>query len=444
MSQVHRLGKTAIAWGRNLAHVLLCLSAMGCAGYQKKADKAFLIGDYESAALNYDLAIKDADEPGDIVAMQGRLAESKKRAAAAHLAHARARVATSDFHGALAHAQKASEYDPTPETQVLLADLRLREGTRLLQEGRLAHGAQRWDDAVRMLSVAQQLTPTEEGARLLFEATSAAERLHHSEFVALVESAHQKLAARDWSGASSGYQAAHQHGSTSESQRAHKFADLMLRGDGESRSASQSPFAAFSAVSTYRQALELGLDADHVQDRLKRVERATYRLTIHAAVVLPFKADSGKPWDGFRGREPDVAGTVKMLARFVVTGGVDVVGLGLEVTKWMNLGFEAPDCYVLVSIGSQTFGGKTNTDHDDLRPNWNLSIDLPNTNGMDDRVVNIQVRDADEFDDDNVGSVQIRLGELVMGGTQVVPFLSKEGELGASGLLALQVSTQRL
>ena len=171
---------------------------------------------------------------------------------------------------------------------------------------------------------------------------------------------------------------------------------------------------------------------------------ADYLITIHGAVVLPFKPVDRTTWDG-TGPDPlpEAGGFLAALAQWIHAGGSAMVRAAEMVARWAQAGIEAPDCYPEVVLEGKTWGGPELADQDDFLPAWDLRIPIRGSTS-DDRVLSIRVRDADLSDDDNVGAWETTVGELLAyPGVREIAFVDREGRTEAGGIVALRISVER-
>ncbi len=427
-----------------LALVLSCLSLASCTSYLELGDAAYERNNWEVAIINYQRAMRASSDPDELQHLKARLEECQTRAGAEHFAAAQDLVGIGDYPKALAHAERAFRYTPTPEVQALLRDLRSRESARLLALGKAALESQQWDQAVRRFQRAQELLPTEEGAALLVRAVAERQKYHAAEFLRLEDEALEELHQRNWSAAAELYRAAHHHGKSEQSVLQHRFATRMAEAE---RLLAEGPCDSHRAelvARVYEEALGCGYDTAYVQARLEMVEPREYMITIHSAVILPFKPGSQQPWDGIAVRR--VRGADELLRGLgtFAAPGVEIALLGGRAFQRMSSTREAPDCYPIVKLGEQVYGGPDCAREDDLRPTWNLQFRVI-ANGLDPRVLGLQVLDRDLKSSDRVGSWKVPLTELIMDpGTRVIRLFDERGRLQADGLLAVKVTTTRL
>lgn len=167
-------------------------------------------------------------------------------------------------------------------------------------------------------------------------------------------------------------------------------------------------------------------------------------LTVHGAVVLPFKPVEKTAWDGPGSAPvPGADAFLSMLAKGIYDPGPSMIRAGDLVARWATQAVEAPDCYPEVTLDGKTTGGPDLEDQDDFLPAWHLRVPLRGTSS-DDRVISILVRDADVHDDDNVGSWQTTVGDLICRpGVREVMFVDREGRTAAGGIVALRISVER-
>jgi len=439
----HELPKILVIGAkRAIGCFTLLVLAPACTSNRQLADEAYLREDWDAAAANYAAALRDTAEPAVVAQIKPRLAESRTKAAAAHLSKAQELVAIGDVTSAHEQAKRAFDLNPTPEAQTLLGSLRSREADRFLAEGRAAVEHRAWDRAIETLRKAQELAPSDQARELLAAAESESAMFHRERFDALVADARTQLKERAWGPASARYAEALRHGSTTASQREAEFCRLMA--EAEEKAASDGMFSQSLARSAYTKARDLGIDVEYVDARIRRITPARYSITIHGAIISPVKPDSRRPWDGARGAVEEADALFKGIGAFLGPEGKVTAGLASAVVRVGSLAMEAPDCFVSVTCDGRVFGGRSTIDQDDFEPAWNVGFTCDGVTSADRRIVSIHVIDADGLDDDNVGSVQMTLGDIVaVDGPRTIPFFSKDGVLQAGGILALKLSVER-
>lgn len=418
---------------------------MSCASYLELGDAAFQRGNWEVAFIHYQRALSQSTNPAELEHLKARLDASRAQAGAQYLASAQDLVGIGDHARALAHAERAFQFTPTPAVKDLLRDLRAREGARLLDLGKAAVQAQQWDVAARRLERAQQLAPTPEGGTLLAQARAECEKLHQAEFTRLWDEAREQLHARNWVTAAHLYRAAHQHAKTRQSLVEQQFVQRMAEAEAL---CARTPFDTLTArkvVRNYREALALGVDTDYVHARLLAIEPGTYIITLNSAVILPFQPGSKRPWDGGAARQVRGADDLlRELATFAAPQ-VEIADLGGPTFRRISAHHDAPDCYPLMKIGRRVEGGPHCARDNDLRPSWNLQMRVDDANAFDKRVLHVRVLDKDARDSDHVGSFHVPLADLILHpGVQVIRFFDSTGRLQADGLLAVTITVNRL
>ncbi len=203
-----------------------------------------------------------------------------------------------------------------------------------------------------------------------------------------------------------------------------------------------------SAIEFYQATLRLWSDYTLAEQGLTECQQAlnqksNYRITLHGAVILPFKPIAQTPWDGLAGGRVSGAGAfIAYLAKVSGPANAIVAEISNEILTMANRGTAAPDCYPIISVEGQRVGGEGYKDQDDYLPNWNLAIDAYNVSKLDNRIVDISIYDSDLSNNDNVGSYQIELGDLLKKeGVQNILCFSP-GNID-TGILVLKISVQR-
>lgn len=307
----------------------------------------------------------------------------------------------------------------------------------------MAFKQERWAEVVANLEKVQQLAPSSECITLLAQARSALQEQMHASFNEFRSEAEVALRERQWSEAAAKYEAAHGFGEDSESRKASAFAKCMAEAETMFASQPSDAFGVFKLTRKYEQAFEEGIDQDYVRQRIQAVKPASYRITFNDAVILPFKPTSKTPWDG----PPNpVAGADALLSGLGEMFEVSqpLVVLMPAILKLASAGQSDPDCYLSVSIGDKTFVNRDGRAKNSLHPTWQFAITFPPTNVFDTRMLHIRVIDADVTQDDDVGTHQISLGELVQRtGAHTYTLCDEKGKLASGGLLTLTVTVER-
>lgn len=424
------------------AALCVLLLGSGCKSSLERANEASMRDNWDKAVEHYSEALKECDDPQEAADIKARLNEAKNRAGAQHLQQAENALAVGDCTTALEHAESAFLYDPTPAAQALLRQLKETEGARQLEAGKRAHANSEWAYAVLSLEAAQRMAPTDEGARLLAE--SRAQLVSAQAVEATL--ARAALESREWSVAVEHYRNA---GESAQVDREREFATLMADAEANAARAESNVFSGLSQGLQLRKALGYGIDVAYVQYMLDRIEPASYQVTINGALILPFKPGEHTPWDGPGGALP---GAGSLIATIVTTasGGTGLIGaaaveaMSKEVLGLAAQGTAAPDCYLVIRADGGTFGGEATVDQDDYQPTWGVGLVYENVTKADRRVVSIEVRDSDAMDDDNVGSLQLTLEELLKeDGAREFLLVEPDGTLRAGGVIALKISVER-
>ena len=175
--------------GTGLLALICLLLALGCATAFERGNQAYMRGDWDQAAVQYERALAEAENPMQAEQIRTQLGDSRQKASTQHLDVARKYLAIGDNRQAALHLEQAFLFNATPEVQALLAQLRPAEGARFLQEGKTAFEAQRWPEAVALLSKAQEWAPSEEGNRLLVSAREQVRLLEPANYRITIHSA---------------------------------------------------------------------------------------------------------------------------------------------------------------------------------------------------------------------------------------------------------------
>lgn len=422
--------------------VLLFLFAFGCTNYLQKADNAYLKQDWDNAAINYSKALEKTSESTEISYIKPRLKESQENASMQHLKKAKEYLAINDSSSAYKHAELAFNFNPTPEVQQILSELRVTEGQRYLEEGQNAFKNEHWQEAVSLLTNAQKISPTDEGNSLLNQAKTKLKEHQNKEFDDAITQAQNNLNSRRWMDAIAQYEKAHKISSTTQTKREYQFCKLMF--EAEKKSLSGSPNELNHAVSIYREALTFNIDSDYVQTKLDEIQPANYRIIFNSALILPFKPNTKTAWDGLGNSVENAEALLGELGAFAGPKGAAASQLAVLAMKIANIGFAAPDCYIEITFNNQVYGGVGTKKQDDYQPVWNFPLPFSGFSKSDSGVLSVNVIDADERNDDNIGSFQIKLSDLLAEeGPRTLKFFDSQGYLKAGGLLLLNVSVER-
>ena len=198
-----------------------------------------------------------------------------------------------------------------------------------------------------------------------------------------------------------------------------------------------------TAREKYDAALSHNIETNYVQNKYERLGSYDYKITVHNAVILPWKPTSRKQWDGFSPKTVDTGDFISQIAKLSGPQAVIASEVTNAVVKWTNSAKNLPDCFVEVTFDGKRYGGEQNKNKDDCIPHWDLSFDVSNTNPVDDRILNVKVTDKDLSSDDNVGSYQVKIGELLEeSGVHYIQGMVN-GELQYGAILLLKISVER-
>ena len=416
---------------------------MGCASHMEKADEAFVRGEWDAAARNYEKALGDSSEPAEIRKIRENLDESRHQAALLHLSRARQLKTLNKIHDAFEQVRMSYEYEPTTQSEFLLNELRELEADRLVFEGTSAVSAGKWDAAVRSLRGARELRDDAEIDALLIHAETELEAYNEALFRRELRVARGHLSRRQWAVAVKAYGRAHRYARTPKSQEEMEFASLMT--DAEKYAPGGAGRDRQRAVRKLSAALAYGIDTDYVREKLAFISPSDYRVTFHGATILPYKPVPYTPWDGpetdMRGETPDRK-AIGRLMHGSDRGRAVVAGL---MKPDMRRTIRPPDCYLEISFDGVSYGGRRTVDRDEYRPSWDFPMTFQGAAKDDGRIVGITVRDADETGDDNVGTFRVTLGELISEeGPHTVTLIDPDGRLRAGGILSLSYSVEKL
>ena len=374
--------RTLMKLGTLTFTTLLVVALTACASQKERADEALARSDWDGAVEHYSKALSTATDPEIIDEVQARLSEAKTAGAAEHFAAALNSSRLGDVEHAYQEASIAFDYNPTPESTMLLAELRGKELSRLLEAGSAALTAEDWVVAVRDLQLASDI----EGRRDVLDLLAVARRGSQDEFERSVALGRESLRAHKWADAVEQFSVAHRFGGTERSQDEYQFVELMADVEGRVGSGIKTNFEFRMVVQKYEKALATGIESEHVLYRLERIQPADYVLTVHGATILPFKPQSRRPWDGLGAAVADanvlIAGFGKMLGPQGAAAELAPALLGL-----VSKGTDAPDCYPVLSVSGVQFGGVALVDQDDLMPTWDLMLPFPRVTRADTRTL---------------------------------------------------------
>lgn len=324
----------------------LAVFAAGCAGHQKRGDRAAVAGNWRTAEAEYRMALaKKPNEPG----LKEKHAEAKRKAFDQAITRARQCMAEKNLACAQGEAEYAAGLDPNDaEARTLasgagkanaldhLARARAMAGSNaleamaLLDRGRAmssdpevlsaAPGAQEavvagalseigrmrqqaaaaGPDAMphfdRAIAVADKLSRVDpRHAGLPAEVRNDKERWIGGEYDRLAGAGDQMLMRREWSGAKAQYLAAEQRRPGGRGKPLVAYCDLVAAGDA---SAKQRQWR--SAESSYRSAAGMNEDKlarTYAAQELERVAVRPVRFSLRSILVKPVRPN-GKPWQG--------------------------------------------------------------------------------------------------------------------------------------------------
>jgi len=427
---------------RRFAFLLLCLATFvsaGCANPLKRGDEAYSRRDWDQATEHYEVALRSGIDPARRDQVQSRLDESRAKAGDAHAARSAQLEAIGNLPSACHEANLAYRFDPSDASAARLGALRAKWAEQLLSSGRASLEAGNLDAAVEQLSRAQALSPTADGQGLLAQAQAAAAEARRRAYDGFINEAERSMAAHDWIGATSHYASAHRMGHTEDSLRREVFSKAMW--EAEAAIASRNEPVARRAFET---ALRAGIDSEYVRGRMTYLLPCNYVVTVMEGVVLPFKPETERPWDGVGVRQVAEAGEMLRSLAFL-TGGEStmVTRVGEIVVGGLQSEIEPPDTYVLMTVDGVTLGSRDLARLDTYRPAWNTSFSIRGSPNDGDSLT-ITVMDRDLEEDDRVGGFPITAAELLSKpGVREFYFVTKEKELRAGGLLAIRISVER-
>jgi tetratricopeptide (TPR) repeat protein len=267
----------------------------------------------------------------------------------------------------------------------------------------------------------------------------AADQSRRRAFAESVEAAGKAMAERDWRRAVDHFAAAHRSETTEDSLRRELFCKAMLGAETAAAAGDER-----MARARFEEALRSGLDAEFVRARMALVLPGEFVLTIHDGVILPFKPGSRGAWDGTEGTPLPGADAILAALAALKPGEAGAVAKASEaVGAGAALDAEAPDTYLIVTMGSQTFSSRQWIRHDACRPSWEFRIPLRGR-ASDAGTLSVAVFDRDGDIDDRIGSFEIPAAELFAApGTREVLLVDGEGKLRGGGLVAVRYSVQR-
>ena len=413
------------------AILLGALALSACASSLQLADQAWIAEDWSAAARHYADAMNDGEAAERIDDVRGRLATSRERAAASHLSFARAMRKSGDLTGALQEAETAFEFGQTDEIAEELRVLRAARAASLARDGRaaLAHG-----DAIAAetsLERARDLDPTLDVSSDLTAARISANATRTEAFAEASDRGNAAFEARDWPVAVAQFEQA-----LSNSEDAHVRSLLQFCQSLQAAESSAARGSWATAEMHFRSAQQLGIAPEVLEERAPYATRAPYRLTIHGAIVLPFKPGDKRQWDGRPGKE--FQGARKLLAKILGVSGPSAVVYG-QLADLVNTGVAPPDCFPVVTIGAREDFYGDRTVQDSCEPQWDASRQV-RTSAWDGRTLSVIVWDRDIAENDPVGSWQVTLGDLAREPGVHHVILTEGGTLRGEGILALKLS----
>jgi tetratricopeptide (TPR) repeat protein len=414
--------------------LLLVVAATGCTTARQSADDAYARQDWDSAALKYQAALGDAKDVGERQAVPARLDESRSQAAATHLRQADALEAAGDLARAEAEAQAALRFAPIEEVGRRVAALKAKYASQLLARGHAALDAQQWDTATELLSKSLAADPAPETQALLGQARDGASKFHKAAAGESAASAAAAMQARSWVQAATLFREAQAHAGTQLYATQLRFCDDMANAESSAATGNMA-----EAQRHFQTAAAAGIDSEYVKHRAREVVRASYRVTVHGASILPFKPGSELAWDGLPGAR--VPGAAAMLGKLAALASGGTSEVGQMAVLLLSKSIEPPDCYVVATVGGVP-AGSSPVAQDTLTATWNWSFYVTGTSTTA-TVVQLRVIDKDAMDDDDVGAWETTVGQLV---EHTEPwqevFLDSDKRLHAEGVLGLHLSLE--
>ena len=166
-----------------------------------------------------------------------------------------------------------------------------------------------------------------------------------------------------------------------------------------------------AAAHAYDEAVRTGMDGTngYAAQQLDRVALRPFAIRVRSALVRPIRPDGG-PWTG--GYNPGFERVVGRLANAAMEGRGNQLVAGLDVYDALP-DQNRPNLTAIVTLpdGRQFSTGAQKA----LRARWDAYVVFA-TNGLDDRPVSIRVVHSDERGTVEIGTVTVRMNDLLNGG----------------------------
>ncbi len=435
---------------RRIALALLSLAVLAaCASAQKTGDQAAATGDWKTAEANYAAVLRD--DPGN-AEKRARWQNARQNALKGAVDRCRACQVSQDWECAYAEADYLARMEPgSADYAALRVDVgrqaaygRLRRASEasarrdhraafdLLAQARAA------SNDPKVQAEAAKLQPTIVGAAVRDAQAYRAQQQFGPAVDLLTMAAaldgsvrpqlSQAQAEYDaWLTAQ--YEAKAQQGDALLRER--RFAEAAARYDEALRirkGGRAEPLARYArslqageaavqrkdwpaAARAYDDAVRTGMDGTngYAAQQLDRVALRTYAVRVRSALVRPIRPDGG-PWTG--SHNPGFERVVGRLANAAMEGRGAQLVAGLDVYDALPSENRPNLAAILTLPDGRQYATATEKA---LRARWDAYVVFA-TNGLDDRPVSIRVVHSDERGTVEVGTVTVRMNDLVSGG----------------------------
>jgi hypothetical protein len=457
-------------WVSRVAVLMLCLTA--CAAHEKSGDRAAAIGDWKTALTAYRQALMDDPNSPQI---QGKYRRAQQEAVVASVRKAHACAGIQDWYCALTEADFALGIDASnQELAVFRAEAARSFSRALLRRSRDEAAHRQFHSALEQLQKAIQVANGDpqlleeakqvrgeivelggqeaerlrerkeypESIALLRQLANAdgsrwerlreveAEYARHleAEYERLAREGDDALAQKKWDEAREKYEAALRAKAGGRAEPLARYTRGMAQGES---ALTRRDFTA--SAEGYRQAIQSGMDRDgYAAAQLARVAVRPYAIRVRSVLAMPTRPD-GNPWVG---RPNPMLGNLIKLGANMTMGPV-----GAAVTRTIiDSARQVPpeNRPTLSVIVSRPDGEQLKTpSRNGLYVVYDSSLVI-SSNHFDERRINFHVVHADGSQRDDVGAVDVPLGELLANGGAAM----RDHSIAALELLAEPVDGQ--
>ncbi len=357
---------------RILVGIALLLLLVGCSSALRRGDRAWEAQRWDKAAKYYQEALEDGKTEGRGDEIRQRAETSRDRAADEYFERARIERASGDLGAAMASAQEALTYRARDDIAAELRSMRQERGGELAREGRAAAAAGDFSRAETALSEAKSMDSTLNVDQDLAHARKEAEVARAVAFAESTTAGKAAFEQREWTEALARFNDALQNGDDEHVRRLRDFCSAILT--AESSAAAGQWDAAARAFGTAKQ---LQVAPDVIAEREPFLVERNYTITLHSAVILPFKPQDHRKWDGLAVGTVRQAGSVlKGLGALSASPPVAYIELATLVAGVGNTGIGPPDCYPIFDVDNRETPYRNDVIENSLEPSWNLWVNV--------------------------------------------------------------------